>query len=310
MKNRIQMEDALKHLYKAGGQGQADVIVGLAGALALTQDQAGSLLGRLQAAGLITLQGDQPRLTEVGTESALKVIRAHRLYEKYLADTTGIPEARWHSLAEAEEHRMTTEQLAELEARLGYPRFDPHGDPIPSEAGIFPPQQTGPLVACPVGWRGRIAHVEDEPASVYDRIVDLGLAAGMRFHVMARDEHGFRLMVEGLEVALPLLLAGNIAVQDVAVWEKADSEVTRLSQLKMGEVAEVTGLTTACRGAERNRLLDLGVVPGTAIEIEFSSPSGNPVAYRIRTAAIALRRDQADKILITRKTARASGGTA
>ena len=53
-----------------------------------------------------------------------------------------------------------------------------------------------------------------------------------------------------------------------------------------------------CRGAERNRLLDLGVVPGSDIGIDLVSPSGNPTAYRIRGASIALRREQADHVYV------------
>jgi DtxR family Mn-dependent transcriptional regulator len=58
----------------------------------------------------------------------------------------------------------------------------------------------------------------------------------------------------------------------------------------------VVRLSSNCRGAQRRRLLDLGVVPGTEIEAELPSASGDPVAYRIRGALIALRRQQAEWI--------------
>lgn len=70
-----------------------------------------------------------------------------------------------------------------------------------------------------------------------------------------------------------------------------------LNQLPMGVRASVTSLNA--NGAVRRRMLDLGVIGGTEIEPLYKSPSGNPVAYRIRGAVIALRSDVSNKILVT-----------
>lgn len=70
-----------------------------------------------------------------------------------------------------------------------------------------------------------------------------------------------------------------------------------LNQLPMGTKASVLSLNA--NGQARRRMLDLGVVGGTEIEPLYKSPSGNPVAYRIRGAVIALRSDVSDKILVT-----------
>ena len=69
-----------------------------------------------------------------------------------------------------------------------------------------------------------------------------------------------------------------------------------LDQLSIGQRATVTGLTN--RGADRARLLDLGILPGTNVEAELRSPLGDPTAYRVRGAVIALRCTQAQKIQI------------
>jgi DtxR family Mn-dependent transcriptional regulator len=73
-----------------------------------------------------------------------------------------------------------------------------------------------------------------------------------------------------------------------------------LSTLKLGEQATVTGISPACRGLERRRFMDLGILPGTQIEVDLSSPSGDPMAYRIRGALVALRYEQANMINISR----------
>ena len=80
--------------------------------------------------------------------------------------------------------------------------------------------------------------------------------------------------------------------------------MTRLSSIAPGESAEVVALAATCRGAQRRRLLDLGLVPGTRVTSELRGPSGDPTAYRIRGALIALRRDQAHHIFVHRRERR------
>ncbi|HCR44455.1 MAG TPA: ferrous iron transport protein A [Ruminococcaceae bacterium] len=75
-----------------------------------------------------------------------------------------------------------------------------------------------------------------------------------------------------------------------------DKEIT-LDKLPLGEAARVKSLMS--RGQERRRMLDLGIVGGTKIKPLYKSPSGNPVAYLIRGAVIALRSDVSDKILVS-----------
>ncbi len=70
-----------------------------------------------------------------------------------------------------------------------------------------------------------------------------------------------------------------------------------LNQLPVGKKANVTALTSD--GATRRRMLDLGIIDGTEIEPLYASPSGNPIAYMIRGAVIALRRDVSQGILVT-----------
>lgn len=73
-----------------------------------------------------------------------------------------------------------------------------------------------------------------------------------------------------------------------------------LVTLKLGETAKVVQILPTCQGAERRRLMDLGILPGTVITAEMKSPSGDPTAYRIRGALIGLRQEQANAIAIRR----------
>lgn len=72
-----------------------------------------------------------------------------------------------------------------------------------------------------------------------------------------------------------------------------------LDNLKIGEKGRVVHLSSKCRGSERQRLIALGVLPGTVIHVEMTSPFGDPVAYRIRDAVIGLRNEQAQLIRVT-----------
>lgn len=70
--------------------------------------------------------------------------------------------------------------------------------------------------------------------------------------------------------------------------------IRTLDRLAQGEAASVVRINS--EGAERRRLLDLGILPGTRIEVVARSPLGDPTAYRIRGSVVALRREQAQRI--------------
>lgn len=72
-----------------------------------------------------------------------------------------------------------------------------------------------------------------------------------------------------------------------------------LSELIPGEKAFVRSISSDCTGIERQRLMDLGFIPGSLVEVEVKSPFRDPTAYRIKGGLIALRRNQASKIHIS-----------
>lgn len=299
MKDRIATEDALKHCHECEYQGRAATAASLAGAIDMPLADASDLLARLEARGLVQA-GDRGtyELTGAGQAYARRVVRAHRLYETDLARHSGFPEADWHPIAEKEEHRLSDQDVDRLSRRLGHPRWDPHGDPIPTPAGELPALHGRELGMCEVGCVGRIVHIEDEPAEVYQRVIRLGLVAGMRFRLDAVDAVHSRITADGRTLTLDRPMGALLRVVELPEGESLDEALHRLSDLGESQVATVVGLGPGCRGAERNRLLDLGVVPGSRISIDLVSPSGNPTAYRIRGASIALRREQADHVYV------------
>lgn len=296
--DRVLAEDALKQVFQCEYDHLTATADGLAGALRLGRDVARSLVERLVAGGLLLSEGGSLRLTPTGREYALQVLRAHRLYETYLACETGLGSSEWHRRAEIDEHNLTPARVDELAHRLGHPRYDPHGDPIPTSSGELPPAQGRSLTEWPGGVEARIVHVEDEPATMYAAIAQAGLVPGMRIVVDGAEREGLRIRCEGRSLVLPRTLAANVSVARLVQAPMAEEPTRRLLDLRPGEVSEVRGLSPAIRGRERNRLLDLGFVPGSPIELGFASPLSGPSAYRVRGSLIALRREQAEQVFI------------
>jgi DtxR family Mn-dependent transcriptional regulator len=115
-----------------------------------------------------------------------------------------------------------------------------------------------------------------------------------------------RFWANGDEHLLAPLMAANVSVLPVEVAVPTNGAVTAveagetLAVLRPGQQGQVVAISPRCRGAERRRMMDLGILPGAVIAAELISPSGDPTAYRIRGAMIALRREQAQLINIRR----------
>jgi DtxR family Mn-dependent transcriptional regulator len=294
---RSQREDVLKHILKYEAAGRRPTIDSIAGALEIRSNRAAILLQDLEEHGLIFFEGGSLRLKPPGREMALHIVRAHRLWESYLAEQTGVAEQEWHQRAERHEHLLTPQEADELAAQLGHPTRDPHGDEIPEPNGDLPPEQGQPLHALAENTPVIITHIEDEPKSVYARLCAEGLRAGMRAFVMEKSAHQIRFWADGNVHMLATVLANNISVVPSPEFNARDlAEERFLSHLGPGQSGAVLGLSSACRGSERRRLLDLGFVSGTRVEVEMVSPGGDPTAYRVRGTVVALRREQAGLI--------------
>jgi DtxR family Mn-dependent transcriptional regulator len=275
--------------------------------LNVTTNQAASILEILHRRDLVIPVNGDFRLTPEGRGYALRIIRAHRLWEEHLAEETGFDEAEWHDQAEYYEHVLTPEETQNLAEQLGNPTYDPHGDPIPTHTGELKPHAGVPLTAMPADAPLRIVHIEDEPEAIYAQLVAEGLFPGMNVRLTEISPHRLRLWAGGDEHILAPVVAANISVVPLAQEIPAmPSGGMLLSDLATGEQGKVIALSPRFRGAERRRMLDLGILPGTLIQAEMTSPSGDPTAYRVRGALIALRKEQSRLIQVTRLPQEAS----
>ncbi|MCJ7627821.1 MAG: DtxR family transcriptional regulator [Longimicrobiales bacterium] len=301
MSERVRLEDSLKHLYKCEYAGRSSSVDSVAGAVGVSRSRAFHLLSRLEDLEYARAVAEGFVLTDPGREYAIHIVRTHRLLERYLADRTGILPEDWHGEAERREHKLSPEERESLAAKLGHPLYDPHGDPIPTAAGELPPLTGVPLTALEPGDVGSIVHLGDEPREVYETLTGAGLTPLMPIRVLDAGSSGVRFEASGQTHTLPAIIARNITVELLPEAELDESVGGTLAEVGQGETVRVLGIHAGLQGPQRRRLLDLGLVPGTLVEAEFSSAGGDPVAYRIRGALIALRRDQSRWIQIDRQ---------
>ena len=293
-RERAWFEDILKHLLNCKHQDQRATPASVAAALNLSPEAVLRLIARMEASGLLQLQEGELHLTTQGEQWALQVVRAHRLWERYLADEAGLPPADVHRLAERAEHHLSAEDLDALDAHLGHPGSDPHGHPIPTASGAVTAPKTFTLTDWPVDRPARIFHVEATSEVILKQIMAEGLRPGKLVDVLENTPE--RLILSDGEHEYRLAPAVAAAIQVVEApseryWPPHD--LIRLTELAEGQEKQVAALDPQCRGFTRRRLLDLGMTPGARVRAELSNPLGDTRAFRVRGTLIALRREQA-----------------
>ncbi|MBI1338171.1 MAG: MarR family transcriptional regulator [Phycisphaera sp.] len=184
------VENYLKELYALQQRTDGPLVAmgRLASALGVTPGTATTMVKALSEAGLVDYE---PRtgvgLSRPGRRLALRVLRRHRLIELFLVEVLKLDWSEVHDEAEELEHAISDNVLDRIDALLGYPTNDPHGDPIPSAEGKYtrPPRAT--LADCAVDTPVRVARVADQQPD-FLRFVDAqGLTPGVSLSVLRRD---------------------------------------------------------------------------------------------------------------------------
>ena len=196
---RALLEDALKFIFDCEYIKINCDVNSIAGHLNISIDKAGRLINRLNTLELVFMNNQSVALTDAGRSYALRIVRIHRIWERFLADQTSIAPADWHNEACRIEHLVTKEETEKLAAQIGNPVFDPHGDPIPTANGDLPISKGISLSTMQEGEMGRIIHLEDEPKSIYEQLVVLGLYPGMQVYVTDVTDKKITFVADGDE---------------------------------------------------------------------------------------------------------------
>lgn len=298
-RQREQIEDALKHLLDREQDGRHASLESLAGCLHLSLSRTLRLVEEMQRQNLVEWQGRRLHLTPEGERWALHVVRAHRLWERYLADEARMPLEKIHTEAHRREHGLSESEIDALDAALGHPLRDPHGDPIPNRQGLVQEseKQGIELTRWETDRPARIVHLEDEPELAFAQILASGLRLGQVIRILEHTPHYLVLSDGENEYRLAPAVAANIYVTEARPVE-AQENLLPLSQLPQAQEAEVVKIDDSVQGFTRRRLLDLGLTPGARIVPELTNFFGDPRAYLVRGTLIALRREQAEKIWV------------
>jgi DtxR family Mn-dependent transcriptional regulator len=153
-------------------------------------------------------------LTHAGTRMALEVIRHHRLLELYLMQALGLPWDRVHEEAERLEHHLSDELEARIDAALGHPTRDPHGDPIPTPQLEIAGVDDRPLTDLEDGTSAIVRRVPDGDPELLRYLAELGVVPAEPVLVVSRAPFDGPVTVEvgGRRHALSPKLAQRILV--------------------------------------------------------------------------------------------------
>ncbi len=172
-------------------EGEAVSTNDLAERLGVTPGSVSAMVRKLSEVGLAEYERYRGvRLTAQGRRVALEVLRHHRLIELFLAEELGMSWDRVHAEAEVLEHVLSEELEQLISARLGDPRVDPHGDPIPTPAFEIDEGETHSLDELSPGAVGRFVRVSDSDPEMLRYLAEQGIALGDRLEVTGRQPFG------------------------------------------------------------------------------------------------------------------------
>lgn len=158
-------------------------------------------------------------LTKTGRQTAAAIVRKHRLWEVFLVEKLGFGWDQVHDIAEQLEHIGSTELTERLDKFLGFPKNDPHGDPIPDKTGKLPGQQSIPLNHLPVNKPAQVTGVGDHSASFLQFLDKNGIRPGssIRIKEITEYDHSMQISIDGKKnIHISKQVAQNILVKKPA----------------------------------------------------------------------------------------------
>jgi DtxR family Mn-dependent transcriptional regulator len=153
-------------------------------------------------------------LTDLGNKKALGIVRKHRLWETFLFKKLDFSWDEVHEIAEQLEHIQSEKLIEKLDAFLGFPEFDPHGDPIPNTRGELKILHKTTLSKVNIGKSCKMVAVKDNSSSFLQYVVKVGLAINVEIKVVEIQEFDLMMVIEvnGHRSSITQKFAENIFV--------------------------------------------------------------------------------------------------
>jgi DtxR family Mn-dependent transcriptional regulator len=169
----------------------------LAERLGVSASTASESIRKLADQGLVNHEKyGEVTLTDRGRRAAVSVVRRHRLLETFLVSELGYRWDEVHDEAEILEHAVSEMLAARIEAKLGYPQRDPHGDPIPNLDGQVPTPPARQLSECADGDHGAVARISDKDPEMLRYFDSVGIALDSHLTVLARRDFAGTVSVQ------------------------------------------------------------------------------------------------------------------
>ncbi|HRK73016.1 MAG TPA: metal-dependent transcriptional regulator [Rhodothermales bacterium] len=212
------IQDYLKLIYRFEAEGRRPSTNDLARGMDVAAASVTNMLKRLADLKLVTYASYRGvSLTDSGRLIALEMLRHHRLIETYLAQALGYSLDQLHDEAEHLEHHISEQFEERIDALLGYPRYDPHGDPIPSKEGLIPPRCNQALseAALDVDWVVR--RISDHSKELLRYLMHCHLVPETKLRIMDRApfEGPLTLRIGETEVMVGYKAACYVYVEQV-----------------------------------------------------------------------------------------------
>jgi DtxR family Mn-dependent transcriptional regulator len=209
-------EDYLKQIFLLGEGGTSVSTQSLADRLNVRPASVTGMVRRLAESGFVDHRRYHGvRLTDLGRQVALEVLRHHRLLETFLARALGYSWDEVHEEAERLEHVISDRFEARMAEILGHPTRDPHGDPIPDSSLTMPGLGSGRrLTELASGMSGRLVRVSAQDRDSLNLLARIGLTPGTAVVVRESTGSEVRIEVVGGQYLVPWDLAGELWLEE------------------------------------------------------------------------------------------------
>jgi len=198
MKTSSTEENYLKAIYKLSETATPVSTTDIANSLNIRSATVTDMLKRLSGKKLIRYEKYHGLyLTEKGRQAGIRIIRKHRLWELFLVEKMRFRWDEVHEIAEQLEHIQSDELVNRLDELLGFPKTDPHGDPIPDRNGVFGARQQSPLINAPSGTPLKVTAVSENDPGLLQHLDKLEIAIGTLIEIEGKEayDHSLRIIV-------------------------------------------------------------------------------------------------------------------
>ena len=211
-------ENYLKAIYHLSDGGSKSVLTNeLAEAMNTKAASATDMIKKLAAKEFISYEKYYGvNVTSKGKSEALMVIRKHRLWETFLVEKLGFTWDEVHEVAEQLEHINSHRLIEKLDEFLGYPKVDPHGDPIPDSKGKIKLQPQITLDQLKAGYHGKIAAVKDSDSNLLKYLDKIGAKPGTKIKILGKEDYdeSMEVLINDHRVFISKEVSQNILVSE------------------------------------------------------------------------------------------------